>query len=38
VTTGAMALICPHREQCEFWVPECADWLERFPHTSGDQQ
>lgn len=22
ITTGAMALICPHREQCEFWPEE----------------
>jgi hypothetical protein len=22
VTTGAMAMFCPRREQCEFWPPE----------------
>lgn len=29
VTTGAMALICPRREQCEFWNDDCAAWIKR---------
>ena len=27
ITTGMMAVICPHAEQCEFWVPEQSEFL-----------
>jgi hypothetical protein len=27
ITTGLMAVFCPLAEQCEFWVPEQAEFL-----------
>ena len=27
ITTGLMAVFCPLAEECEFWVPEQAEFL-----------
>ena len=39
ITTGLMAVFCPMAEQCEFWVPEQAEFLHelRASHAEKDK-